>query len=54
LSGVDYADKAEVVTALDEKVRIDEIFLEKYGGWERMLFRQERGKTHSNYARLSR
>ena len=35
-------------------VRIDEAFLEKYGGWERMMFSQERGETHTNYARLIR
>jgi hypothetical protein len=40
------------VTEPSEKIRIDEAFLEKYGGWERMLFPQDRGETHTNYARL--
>jgi hypothetical protein len=52
LSGTDYPYRAESMERFEDKVRIDEIFLEKYGGWERALFSQERGKTHSNYARL--
>lgn len=52
LSGTDHSYRIESVTDFDERVRIDEIFLEKYGRWERMMFSQERGKTHTNYARL--
>ncbi len=52
LSGTDYPFRAEFATALDDKIRIDEIFLEKYGRWERMLFSKELGETHANYAWL--
>ena len=52
LSGTDHLFRAEFVTEPSEKIRIDEAFLEKYGGWERMLFPQDRGQTHTNYARL--
>lgn len=52
LSGTDRAFRAELVTETADKVRIDQAFLEKYGRWERMLFSQERGETHVNYARL--
>jgi len=51
-SGTDYPFRAEFATAPDDKIRIDEIFLEKYGRWERMLFSEERGETHDNYAWL--
>ncbi len=36
----------------EERARIDAAFVEKYGWLERILFRQERGETHENYARL--
>ena len=49
---VDYPVRAEPVTNRERKVRIDEAFAEKYGWWERVMFRQERGDTHENYARL--
>ena len=52
--GADYAFAVKLVTEQSEKVRIDEVFLEKFGGWERMMFSQERGETHENYARLMR
>jgi hypothetical protein len=52
LSGTDRIFHAEFVTEPSEKIRIDEVFLEKYGGWERVLFPQDRGKTHTRYARL--
>jgi hypothetical protein len=52
IADVDYPFAAESVTDLEGRARIDEAFLEKYGGWERMLFPQDRGKTHQNYARL--
>ena len=52
LSGMDHLYRIESVTDFGERVRIDQAFLEKYGRWERMMFSQERGKTHTNYARL--
>ncbi|MDE0887046.1 MAG: DUF2255 family protein [Myxococcota bacterium] len=52
LSGTDRVYRAELVTDPSQQVRIDEVFLEKYGLWERVLFSQERGETHTNYARL--
>ena len=52
LAGSDYPFRSESVIDLDGKARIDSAFLEKYGGWERMLFPQERGETHVHYARL--
>jgi hypothetical protein len=52
--GADHAFAVKLVTEQSEKVRIDEVFLEKFGGWERMMFSQERGETHENYARLMR
>ena len=52
--GADYPFSVEFITQRPDMVRIDEAFLEKYGGWERMMFSQERGETHTNYARLIR
>jgi hypothetical protein len=52
LSGTDYALRSESVTDLEARARIDEAFLAKYGRWERMMFSQERGKTHVHYATL--
>jgi len=52
LSGTDHVFLAEPVTEPSERIRIDEVFLEKYGVWERVLFPQDRGKTHTRYARL--
>ncbi|MCP4903600.1 MAG: DUF2255 family protein [bacterium] len=52
LSGTDHVFRAESVTDPNERIQIDEIFLEKYGAWERVLFPQDRGKTHTRYARL--
>jgi hypothetical protein len=52
--GADYTFSVKLVAEQSEKVRIDEVFLEKFGGWERMMFSQERGETHENYARLMR
>jgi hypothetical protein len=54
LAGNDYAYRAESSTDPAMMIRIDEAFLSKYGRWERMLFPQERGKTHTHYARLQR
>jgi len=52
LSGIDYPFQAVPVTDVEGRVGVDEAFLEKYGGWERLLFPQDRGETHDNYARL--
>lgn len=52
--GADHVFAVKLVTEQSEKIRIDEVFLEKFGGWERMMFPQERGETHENYARLMR
>ena len=52
LEGTDYPVHAELVTAHEQKARIDDAFALKYGWLERMMFRQDRGETHDNYARL--
>lgn len=52
LLGVDHPVRAEFVTEHEEKARIDDAFVEKYGWMERLLFAKERGTTHENYARL--
>jgi hypothetical protein len=52
LRGTDYPLRAEFVEEKEEKARIDDAFAEKYGWLERVLFPQERGETHQNYARL--
>ena len=52
LLGIDYPLRAEFVTEHEEKARIDDAFAEKYGWVEGAMFRQERGETHENYARL--
>ena len=49
---IDYPLRAEFVTEDEQKARIDDTFVEKYGWMERMLFPQDRGETHENYARL--
>ncbi len=49
---VDYPVRAEFVTEHEVKARIDDAFVAKYGWFERLLFPQERGETHENYARL--
>lgn len=54
LSGRDYLFRSEPVDEAELRRRIDQAFLEKYGGWERMLFPQARGHTHDHYARLRR
>jgi hypothetical protein len=53
LDGVDYPVTAEFVTDPAGRQTIDRVFLEKYGAWERVMFPQERGETHENYARLA-
>ena len=52
LLGSDYPLRVELVTKHEKKARIDAAFVEKYGWLERILFRQEPGETHENYARL--
>ncbi len=52
LQGTDYPLRAAFVTEHEAKARIDDAFVEKYGWLERMMFPQERGETHDNYARL--
>ncbi len=52
LLGVDYSARVEFVTEHEERARIDDAFGEKYGWLERIMFREERGETHENYARL--
>ena len=52
LLGIDYAVHAEFVSDHEQKARIDDAFIEKYGWLERMMFPQDRGETHENYARL--
>ena len=54
VSGSDHLYRAEFPTSHAEKVQIDEAFLEKYGGWDRVMFSDERGETHENYAWLRR
>ena len=54
LLGIEYPVRVEFVMEHEEKARIDDAFVEKYGWLERILFRQERGETHENYARLHR
>jgi hypothetical protein len=54
LQGIDYPVRAEFVTEYEAKARIDDAFSEKYGWLNRVMFRQERGETHENYARLRR
>ncbi len=53
-NGADHPFAVELITSPEEKVRIDEVFLTKFGGWERLMFSQPRGETHDNYGRLHR
>ncbi len=50
--GSDYSLRVEFVAEYEDKARIDDAFVEKYGWLERIMFRQERGETHENYALL--
>ena len=52
VAGVDYPVRVEPVTAHEERARIDAAFVAKYGWLERLMFRQEPGETHQNYARV--
>jgi hypothetical protein len=47
---IDYPLQVEFVTEHEQKARIDDAFVEKYGWIERMMFPQDRGETHDNYA----
>ena len=51
-AGKDHPFRVEVVTDPAERARIDAVFVEKYGTVERMMFPQEPGETHVNYARV--
>ncbi len=53
-AGSDHLFEVVIVEDLAERARIDEVFLQKYAGWERMMFPQESGETHENYGRLVR
>jgi len=52
LGGTDYPMRFVPVTQHEERARIDDAFAEKYGWLDRIMFRQDRGETHENYARL--
>jgi hypothetical protein len=52
LDGVDYPVDVEFAGDFDDKVRIDEAFTVKYGWMEGLMFPQDRGETHKNYAFL--
>jgi hypothetical protein len=52
VNDTDYLFESESVLEFANRARIDEAFQAKYGGWERVLFPQDRGRTHVNYARL--
>jgi hypothetical protein len=52
MEGTDYPVHAEFVTEHEQKALIDDAFGEKYGWMESLMFRQERGETHENYARV--
>ena len=51
-NGLDHPFSVEFVDDYPGRVAIDEVFLQKYGGWEKMMFSQARGETHDNYGRL--
>ena len=52
LSVKDHEFRAEPVSDPSERARIDDVFLEKHGAWERMWLPQDRGETPTHYARL--
>jgi hypothetical protein len=53
LDGFDYPVDVEFANELDEKIQIDEAFTVKYGWMERLMFPQDRGETHRNFAFLA-
>ena len=52
VSGTDTPVRVEFVAELEEKARIDDVFLEKYGWQERAFIWGDRGETHENYMRV--
>ncbi len=52
LEGTDYPAYVEFVSEHEQKAVIDDAFVLKYGWLERMMFPEDRGETHDNYARL--
>jgi hypothetical protein len=53
MGGLDYPMRSQPVELAAERERIDRTFVEKYGWIERLMFPQEAGSTHENYARLT-
>jgi len=52
VSGTDTPARVEFVSEREEKARIDDVFLEKYGWQERVFIWGDRGETHENYLRV--
>ena len=52
VSETDYPARVEFVAEHEEKARIDDVFLEKYGWQERAFIWGDRGETHENYMRV--
>ncbi len=52
VSGADTPARVEFVAEHEEKARIDDVFLEKYGWQERVFIWGDRGETHQNYLRV--
>ena len=52
VSGTEFPVRVEFVAEPDEKARIDDVFLEKYGWQERAFIRGDRGETHRKYMRV--
>ncbi len=52
VSETDYSVRVEFVTEHEEKARIDDVFLEKYGWQDRVFIWGDRGETHENYMRV--
>ena len=50
LDGVDYPVRAVEAVGEEDRIRIDEAFADKYGGWETLMFPQERGASHEHFA----
>ncbi len=52
VSGTDTPARVEFVAEPEEKARIDDVFLEKYGWQERAFIWGDRGETHEHYMRV--
>ena len=52
VDGVDYSVVAEFVDEHEARAVIDDAFVAKYGWLEGVMFPQDRGETHDNYARI--